>query len=41
MLADIYGTLCPVQEFDVAVAMVKDTFSKQPEPSTATGAALF
>ena len=35
MPADIYGTLYPVQELDVAVAMIKDVYEKNPEPRAA------
>ena len=33
--ADIYGTLYPVQELGVDVAMVKDIYAKKPYPRAA------
>ena len=41
MPADFYGTLYPVQELDVAVAIVKDSNAKKPEARAATRATLF
>ena len=40
MPADIYGTLHPVQEIDVAAVMVRDIYAKRPEPRAATGTTL-
>ena len=37
MPADSYGTLYPVQELDVAIAMVRDNYAKKLEPTTAIG----
>ena len=41
MPGDIYVTLYPVQELDVAVAMVKVICTKKPEPRAATGTTHF
>ena len=37
LLAGSFDTLYPVQEMDVAVAMVKDIYAKKPEPRAAGG----
>ena len=37
MPADMFGTLYPVQELDVAIVMLKDISAKKPECRTVTG----